>query len=80
MLVGVRSFVGRSLIGKACPPIAFAEPGSTSAEVSPPAMERAYAGSLVLRPSRLRSHGKIGPWYELTSNAPSRTGAEYIPR
>lgn len=76
MLVALRASVGRSLIGKAWPPIAFALPGSTSAVVMPPETESLYASSCVFRPSRLRSHGRIGPWSELPSDAPESAGAE----
>lgn len=46
MEVGERSVVGRNFITKACPPIAFADPGSIKLVVTPPAMARAYASSI----------------------------------
>ena len=62
-------------------PIALAEPGRTSAVVTPPAMESAYESSCVFRPSSARSQGKIGPLSELSSPlAPSSSGLEASPK
>ena len=48
--------------------------------VTPPATDNWYAASCVFSPSSARSHGKIGPWNELTSDAPRRCGAESTPK
>lgn len=59
---GERSAVLRSLMTKAWPLMASADPGRTRDVVTPPDMDRAYESSCVFKPSKLRIHGTIVPF------------------
>lgn len=71
--VGDRSTVDLNLITNAWPPILLALPGRIWAVVTPPAIASSYDASCVLRPSILRSQGRIGEFRELPSFAPTDT-------
>lgn len=55
------------------PPILFALPGRICAVVTPPAIASSYDASCVLRPSMLRSQGRMGALREFVSLAPAQS-------
>ena len=77
---GGRPCKSPSLIGNACPPILFSEPGRTKADVTPPASVVRNEVSCSFNPSTLRTMGRTGLNFELISECVGRSGIPCTPR